>query len=126
MLLLVVICFPPNFQIIWRRLYDDSVACFVRLRRLRLHLRQRFQALQDIFPGTFRCSICMEDHRTASAARFAPCRHPFCKECAAGFISAQVEEQTLPILCPLCMTETERAAKKIGGVCISLSGRMRC
>lgn len=116
MLLLVVMIFPPNFQIIYVRLWSKLMAVFVRLRLLlRLHLRQRIQGLQDMLPGTFRCSICMEDFRTSVAVRFAPCRHPFCEGCARAYVSSKVEVKQLPILCPTCMTEPDRPARKIGG-----------
>lgn len=57
----------------------------------------------------------MEDFPTSQAVRFAPCKHPFCQECARAYVFSKVEAKQLPILCPMCMTEPNRPAKKTGG-----------
>lgn len=99
----------------WKRVFGARAAWRVTLRRLRLRFGRDFLRLRDHLPGTFRCSICMEDYRTKNAIRFTPCRHPFCKDCARGYVLSKLEDRQLPILCPLCATETERPAARIGG-----------
>ena len=114
-LVMVVTFCPPAFEAFWRGLSRGRTASLVGIRRTRMHMRRRSQAVQDIFPGTFRCSICMEDKKTSAAVRFSPCLHPFCKECARGYVSSKLEGRELPVLCPVCVTEAERPARKIGG-----------
>lgn len=81
-----------------------------------------FHTFQDRFPGMFHCSICMEEHRTSDAVRFAPCLHPFCLACAQEYVRSRVVERRFPIVCPRCAMETERPARMVGsGPTYSLS-----
>lgn len=115
------VCFcPPDFEAHWSKFLNAKRAWLARLRRLhrpglRLRLRRYFLRLQDLLPGTFHCSVCMEDRDTNTGVRFATCQHPFCQDCARGYVSSKLEGQELPILCPLCVTQTERSANQIGG-----------
>lgn len=82
--------------------------------RLPRYIRQLLIDLHDAFPRNFRCTICQGDHRTARPARFAPCRHAFCRGCARDYVRSKLSERRLPVLCPTCMIEPERSNWLVG------------
>lgn len=87
-------------------------------------IRHRVAELRDVLPGNFHCGICQESRTTATSARFAPCRHPFCRECARDYVRSQLADRRLPVLCPQCMTESERPSNAIGGTnCLDYTSR---
>jgi hypothetical protein len=88
-----------------------------RLRRFTRFLGLEFLALRDALPGNFHCRICMRDRvLTANAVRFAMCRHQACKGCARAYILSKLEERQLPILCPVCIADSERPGDLVGGM----------
>ena len=81
---------------------------------------------KDRFPGMFHCSICMEEHPTSDAVRFAPCLHPFCLACAQEYVRSKVVERRFPVVCPRCATETERPARMLGSELSIISLKKFC
>ncbi|KAL0954843.1 hypothetical protein HGRIS_003783 [Hohenbuehelia grisea] len=56
---------------------------------------------------SFRCSICMDEHPEDDVARLSECGHAFCRDCLRGWILSRIEEHRHPILCPVCVTQSE-------------------
>lgn len=58
-------------------------------------------------PRTFHCGICLEDENEQLVARFQPCNHPFCRDCARDYIRSKLSDNKFPILCPACAADKD-------------------
>lgn len=80
-------------------------------------LAEQTNMLSRIAPNVFRCAICLDNHAEDSIACVDGCNHPFCRECLRDYTKSKVAERRFPILCPVCITETDK--RDPGGNCMA-------
>ena len=77
-------------------------------------LRQEQEELACFVQATFQCSICMDEVSEEDIAKIDGCMHIMCRTCLRGFVSSKIQEHRYPILCPVCIAETDKRAEPSG------------
>ncbi|KAG2123275.1 hypothetical protein DEU56DRAFT_830093 [Suillus clintonianus] len=87
-----------------------------------VQLRDQMQALAAALPHNFSCAICMEEQPVDNSVDLE-CNHSICRTCIRGHVCSKIEEHRFPILCPVCMTETNnRQPGAISGLLVQQIG----
>lgn len=76
-------------------------------------------------PDLADCLICTERHHTGLMLTVEGCGHMVCKPCFQEYIKVKLGEKVWPILCPICMTDSE-SGKRRQGIVIHIAEECDC